>query len=155
MNQALSTQIPQIGDSSQQLLARMAAAAADQNQSSASVVWLVSAARTTTQNLNNLVPPNGAKGLIFRIVVSAVPGVDTIQAKIYDSTNGRTVAQSTAGAGIGQHFVAVSWFGSSNVSPAVGFSAVSGLYWTDNFGLEVTHSGVGSFTYSTSYRWIR
>lgn len=152
MNQALSTQIPQIGDSSQQLLARMAAAAADQNQISAPVTWLASASRTTAQSIF-LTAPAGAIGLRVTMLVTAVTGVDSIRLQAWDSAFYHVIAQTDATFSTMMH-VLVLKTGAAYVAPAVTANQLSaGIHPT--FYLNIQPSGANPFTYSAVYQWIK
>lgn len=155
MNQALSTQIPQIGDSTQQLLARMAAAAADQNQQIAPITWLASAARTTTQTLTVDVP-QGVKGVVVRLFVTSVPGIDTLNLGVSDGfTGGGTglsIATTSASAAASPQMLVLKT-GTSYGVPSYTTSQSVGL--TNRISFVVYHSGAGSFTYSATYTWLK
>lgn len=154
-NLALSTQIPQIGDSSQQLLARMSAALADQNQQIASVSWLPNAARTTNQTLTVDVPA-GVKGLVLRLFVNAVPGVDTVNLQVSDAFSGGgtgfAIASTTAST-VAAPQLLVMKTGVVYSVPSYSTSLNVGL--TNRITLQVVHSGAGSFTYSATYTWLK
>lgn len=155
MNQALSTQIPQIGDSTQQLLARMAAAAADQNQQIATITWLPSAARTTTQNLTVDVPP-GVKGVVVRLFVTAAPGVDTVNLQVSDGfTGGGTgfAIAATTPSTVAAPQLLVMKTGVVYSVPSYTTSQSVGL--TNRVAIQVVHSGAGSFIYSATYSWLK
>lgn len=155
MNQALSTQIPQIGDSSQQLLARMAAAAADQNQQISTVSWLASAARTTSQNVTVDVP-QGVKGIVVRLFVTAVPGVDTVSLQISDGFSGGGTGfaiAATTPSTVAAPQLLVLRPGAVYAVPLYTTSNTVGL--TNRIAIQVVHSGVGSFTYSATYTWLK
>lgn len=154
MNQALSTQIPQIGDSSQQLLARMAAAAANQVQPIARVNWLASAARSTDQSLTVDVPA-GVVGIVLRVLVTAVPGVSTLQAVVLDQSSGLYLSRSTASAAALNHLIILKR-GAQYYYPGGGVAAeliASGL--TEQITLYIVQSGAGSFTYSANYCFLK
>jgi len=151
MNQALSTQIPQIGDSSQQLLARMAAAAADQNQILSEVIWLPSASRTTNQTLL-IQAPSGATGLLFLMQVTVVPGVDTVRLRIYDGTFNYRIAESSVSALAINHLIVLKTGVKFECPPNTDVIS-AGIQPSMN--LWVQHSGAGAFTYSVKYQWLK
>lgn len=152
MNQNLSTQIPQIGDSSQQLLARMAAAAADQNQILPQVTWLSSASRTTAQDIL-LTAPAGAVGIKVRVLVTAVNGIDTLRLQIWDSDFYHVLAQTDPTFSTMAH-VCVLKTGCFFVSPAANPNQISaGIH--PSFYINVSPSGANPFTYSATFQWIK
>jgi hypothetical protein len=152
MNQALSTQIPQIGDSSQQLLARMAAALADQNQQIARVNWLASASRSTDQFLELVVPP-GVIGVALRCLVTANPGTaTTLQLLIQDVDTYDWIGPGVANASNTNHLILLKT-GGMYLFPGGTFVAAPGL--SERIRLCVVQSGAGSFTYSASYTWLK
>lgn len=153
MNQALSTQIPQIGDSSQQLLARMAAAAADENQQIAKVTWLPSAARTTYQFINLTVPP-GVVGVVARLIITAVPGVDTLQLQVFDNETTHFLAASSPSAALQSHLVNIKT-GSYFTASAAAYTTSTSAGLTNTIVIAIAPSGAGSFTYSASYTWMK
>jgi hypothetical protein len=154
-NLALSTQIPQIGDSSQQLLARMAAATVYGQPNDAQTTLLASASRTTSQYLN-LTPPQGAIGFILQLNVTAIPGVDTVNLVAADSPTYYTIANGSPSAAIGNHKMVLR----NNIVTSVATSLAS-LATVQTAGLispiliGVQHSGAGSFTYSLTILWLR
>jgi len=154
-NLSLSTQIPQIGDSSQQLLARIAAAAADQNQQLANVQFLPSAARTTTQVLYNLLVPQGVIGIAFRLNVTAVPGgVDTLQISIQDASSFALLAYGSSSGSVITHLLLCKTGSCLNYPPfPPNIVLNSGL--SERINLVVTHSGASSFTYSANYTFLK
>ncbi|NBO56650.1 MAG: hypothetical protein EBU84_19125 [Actinobacteria bacterium] len=151
-NLSLSTQIPQIGDSSQQLLARMAAAAADQNQQLPETTWLSSAARTTSNSIN-VVTPRGAIGILFRVYITAVPGVQTLTAMIWDGNFFHAMA-STAAVDYTTLLMIMLKVGAKFEAPSASPNSISaGL--TPNLNLYIAHSGANPFTYSATYQWLK
>jgi len=152
-NLALSTQIPQIGDSSQQLLARMAAAASDQNQQIAKVTWLSSAARTTYQFITLTVPP-GVVGVVARMNVTVAPGVDTLQLQILDADSISFIAATPNTAVTGWHYLNVKTGAAQTSTPSSNvFSTNPGL--PDRIVIAIAPSAASSFTYSVTYTWIK
>lgn len=152
MNQALSTQIPQIGDSSQQLLARMAAALADENQQIARVNWLPSASRSTDQFLELVVPP-GVVGIAFRTLVTANPGTaSTLQLIVQDVDTYDWIGPGNANNSNTNHLILLK-SGGMYLFPGSSFSASPGL--SEKIRLCIVQSGAGSFTYSASYTWLK
>lgn len=155
MNQALSTKIPQIGDSSQQLLARMASAVAfGPERQTSYITLLASAARTTSQYIN-LSLPDGAIGYILRLDVTAVPGVDTVQLLNLDASMPYTFIASTPSPNTGGHIAVIrnnvgTIYNPGYVSATVQFGGV-----TDTPSVAVIHSGAGSFTYTLRILWLR
>ena len=150
-NLALSTQIPQIGDSSQQLLARMAAAAADQNQPLSQITWLSSAARTTAQTLN-LTPPSGVIGIRVRVAVTSVPGVDTLRLYVLEQDTFYTLSSTAASAAALNHLILYKRSGQFSF-PAGTSTTTVGL--SDKIALHIEPSAGGSFTYSATYCWLK
>lgn len=149
-NLSLSTQIPQIGDSSQQLLARMASVAADQNQNLANVIWLSSGSRTTPQYLT-LSVPQGVKGIVIRMLVTAVPGVDQIGLLLSDGISGRAIFLGPQSSAAENHHMLIRDGGQAAPGPV--YAAVPNL--PDQIQLITNPSGVGSFTYSVQYRFLK
>lgn len=150
-NLSLSTQIPQIGDSSQQLLARMAAAAADQNQQITTVTWLSSAARTTAQTLN-ITPPPGVIGIKVRVAVTSVPGVDTLRLYVLEQDTFYTLS-STAVSAAAINLLII-YKRSGQFSFPLGTSTTTvGL--PDKIALYIEPSASSSFTYSATYCWLK
>lgn len=151
-NLALSTQIPQIGDSSQQLLARMAAAAADQNQPISEINWLASAARTTTQSLN-LTIPNGVVGIKFYVQISSVPGIDGLYLVINDQDTGVTIGSTNV---VTTTSVSLALFIKTGcvLSSPVSSSGVS-IGLTNKITILIVATGAGSFVYSAKYVWLK
>jgi len=152
MNQALSTQIPQIGDSSQQLLARICDALADQTEDPAEVVWLASASRTTSQSLTLTVPP-GARSILFYGDVTVVPGVSTLQLIINNQSANNLIFTHAESAVNSMSIL---------LRPVKSFTAsVSGTAYKDSAGfgkqisLFVIHSGAGAFTYNFKYQFLK
>lgn len=150
MNQALSTQIPQIGDSSQQLLARMATAQANAIQARTPVTWLPNATYTTSQFLF-LTVPSGVKGIVMRLIQTAVPGVDTVEQKIIDAITGRGFAFGNTSATLENHLLIVKNGVMTSIPPGTS-SVNAGL--TDQIQIRINHSGAGSFTYRAEYCWL-
>lgn len=151
MNQALSTQIPQIGDSSQQLLARIAAAAADQNQKIQEITWLPNASRTTTQTLIVDVPA-GVIGIKLFSYVSVVPGVDTLNLVVNDGDADTNIAASGATAAINPIILVLrnNWCYTYPVNTSGGNIGV-----TNKLKLYAIHSGAGAFIYYVKYVWLK
>lgn len=155
-NLALSTQIPQIGDSSQQLLARMAAAAADQNQNPSTVTALASAARTTSQYIT-ISLPQGARALFIKLNVTAVPGVDTLNLLVGDGTVFSTlqIGRTGASAIAGPHLIIVRENAASFANPGYVNTTITTGGLCPSILIAVEHSGAGSFTYSLTYQFLK
>lgn len=153
-NLALSTQIPQIGDSSQQLLARMAAAQAIGRANDNQITVLPSAVRSTSSYIA-IGLPQGVIGFIARLNITAVPGVDTVYLLWQDNFAQYVPLASGASANGGQHMIIMrnNYQIATNPAYSIVGSSTSGL--TDAPMLGVVHSGAGSFTYSLTLRWLR
>lgn len=149
-NLSLSTQMPQIGDSSQQLLARMATAQANAIQARTPVTWLPNATYTTSQALF-LTVPSGVKGIVMRLIQTAVPGVDTVNQAIVDGITGRGIAAAAASATLENHLLILK-NGVSNYVPSGVIGVNAGL--TEQVQIRINHSGAGSFTYRAEYCWL-
>ena len=150
-NLALSTQIPQIGDSSQQLLARMAAAAADQVQQISSLTWLASGTRSTSQSLILTVPP-GVVGIKVFANLTAVPGVSTLTLLCNDADSDTNLSGTASSAAVGP-MILISSRGVCYTYPTSSSGINIGL--SDRIVLYVAQSGAGSFTYSVKYIWLK
>ena len=154
-NLSLSTQIPQIGDSSQQLLARMAAATVYGSPNDSQTTLLSSASRTTSQYLN-INPPQGVIGFILQLNVTAVPGVDTVNLIAADYNSYYTICNGPASASIGNHKMVLR----NNVVASVATTGASlttqttaGLVFPILLGVQ--HSGAGAFNYYLTVLWLR
>jgi len=154
MNQALSTQIPQIGDSSQQLLARMSAAAADQNQAIAEITAFPSAVRSSTIGLDLPTAPQGVNGIRVTVSISSAPGIETLNLLVYDYYTRTAVA--TSGTSVGTMVqVLINQTGVAQFSWSSGYSFVNKTAWSDRLGFDLLHSGVSNWTYSVKYKWLK
>jgi len=153
-NLALSTQIPQIGDSSQQLLARMAAAAADQVQNLSLVTAFPYANRTATVSLDLPNAPQGVNGIRIFLGISVSPGVDTLTLSVYDAYTRNYVASSGPTTGNSAQ-VLINQFGVSQFSWSSGYTFATKVAWSDKLGIDVVHSGVGVWNYTVNYKWLK
>lgn len=149
-DQYLSTLTPQVGDATQMLLSRMAQSLANAFQARTATAWLPSANYSSTQALT-LTVPSGARGIVFRILTTAVPGVDTIQMGLADGTAGRGYVTGGASATLENHLMIVHRCAVTTV-PSGTNGTTAGL--TETITLRVTHSGAGTFTYRTEYCWL-
>jgi len=104
-----------------------------------------SAVHTATYSTDDQYKGNAGKGVVVFAKVTVVPGGDTvtftIEGKDYDGTY-YTILASTAGAGSGTR--------TYRVYPGATASAnlIASDVLPDVWRVTVTHSGVGSFTYS-------
>lgn len=152
MNQALWTQIPQIGDSSQQLLARMAAAAADQNQQTGFVTWLPSNTRNTGQLLT-LAIPQGVLGIQIRLNVTSVPGVDTLRLRLLEPFYGWAIVETANAATPLLFYICCKQGSQINYPTGTPLGVSVGIL--PSVAILIEHSGAGNFVYSASYQFLK
>ena len=111
------------------------------------ITLLASAARTATTNGSDKVNLN-AKGGMFCLDVTAVPGVDTVQAEVQAkdsiSSNYLPLISSTAVSTTGARFILLY----PTAMGAGSFNNYVNGVLPANFRGKVSHSGAGSFTYS-------
>lgn len=113
--------------------------------------WLASAVRTTTQAIN-LTVPAGAVGIMARLYVTAVPGVDTVSITIADQLTGRGMVTGGAQVAAANCFLLVKTGGGTVGVPLPASSSPVGL--PEKITLNITHSAASNFTYSATYCWL-
>lgn len=149
-DQIIPTLTPQVGDATQMLLSRIAQSLASSTQAQTPIAWLPSANYSASQSIS-LTVPNGAKGIVFRLIQTVVPGVDTVNLMLGDVTTGRGMHLTLASAVLQNHLLIVKT-GSVFSAPASSSGSTPGL--PDRVYLSVVHSGAGTFTYRTEYCWL-
>ena len=156
--------LPQAGDPQLSLLGRIAQAISSAVTSLAAIAvnaatgptlytetaWLASAARTATQN-QVLTVPAGAVGIILRLYITAIPGVDTVSLAITDGLVSRGIITGGASATAQNCFLLCKTGGSVGV-PASASTPTCGL--GEKINIQVAHSAATSFTYSATYCWL-
>ena len=156
--------LPQAGDPQLSLLGRIAQAISSAVTSLAAIAvnaatgptvytetaWLASAVRTTTQTLP-LTVPAGAVGIIVRLYVTAVPGVDTVTINISDTPTGRGLVNGGAQVAAANCFLMAKTGGTVGV-PVIASGSTPGL--PEKINVVISHSAASNFTYSATYCWL-
>lgn len=153
MDMTLATLTPQVGDSTQQLLARLVMGA--YRRSNVQAPGLASAARTATTQSTDI-SAIGFGGIIVNLIVTAASGTGglTIRVRYKDSvtTNYYSLSQSSVsvtsvGGWVYQHGPGTG----TTVTATLGNAGSAAGYLTDTIRIEIIHADASSYTYSVNY----
>lgn len=153
MDMTLATLTPQVGDSTQQLLARLVMGA--YRRSNVQAPGLASAARTATTQSTDI-SAIGFSGIIVNLIVTAASGTGGLQVRVrykdavnglYYSLSNSTLLVTANGGYVYQHGPGTG----TVVSAVLGNHGSAAGYLTDTIRIEIIHSDASSYTYSVNY----
>lgn len=153
MDMTLATLTPQVGDSTQQLLARLVMGA--YRRSNVQAPGLASAARTATTQSTDI-SAIGFSGIIVNLIVTAASGTGGLTIRIrykdavntfYYSLSQSSVSVTAAGGWVYQHGPGTG----TTVTATLGNAGSAAGYLTDTIRIEIVHADASSYTYSVNY----
>jgi hypothetical protein len=130
----------------------MASLAADQNQISSIVTWL-SLANRTSGSLITLNVPAGVLGIVLKMNVTAVPGVDTVRIRLLEPIYGWAICESAMSSSVILHYVCAKR-GCCQSAP-IGTPTGVCIGLLPSVAVLIEHSGSGIFNYSVTYQYLK